>query len=80
MPTPNLAGLPDPDTLKFQEWAFIAVEQLAEFGLPIPPIEEEWPSWATSFNNGGMAGCPVPDPYGFATWQDWARAVIGTIS
>lgn len=79
--SPNLAGLPGPDTLKFHEWAYIAVEQLADFGLPSPPVAEaDWAHWASSFNNGGMPGTPVPDPYGFATWQDWAYAVVGTIS
>lgn len=81
MSSPNLAGLPGPDTLQFQQWALIAVEQLAEFGIPHPPADESaWSIWASNFSNGVIPGCAAPDPYGFNRWQDWAHALVGTIS
>lgn len=78
---PNLAALPGPDTLQFQQWALVAVEQLADFGLPLPPIDEaDWLHWADNFSNGVLLGSPAPTPYGFSNWRDWAHALIGTIS
>jgi hypothetical protein len=80
MALPNFVSLPTPDMLKFNEWAQIAVEQLVDYGLPNPPDESMWQSWATSFTDGTMPGYPAPSPIGFSCWQDWAHAVIGTIS
>ena len=77
---PNFAGLPTPHGLKFTEWAQIAVEQLAQFGLQVAPEEDDWQTWAANFTNGTMPGYPAPSPLGFNSWQDWAFALLGTIS
>lgn len=78
--TPNFVSLPTPDGLKFTEWAQIAVEQLASYGLPAVADESLWQQWATSFTDGTMPGYPAPNPLGFSCWQDWAYALLGTIS
>jgi hypothetical protein len=78
--TPNFVSLPTPDGLKFTEWAQIAVEQLASYGLQNAPEEVAWQTWAASFIDGTMPGSPAPSPSGFSSWQEWAYALIGTIS
>jgi len=77
---PNFAGLPTPHGLKFSEWAQIAVEQFAQYGLHNAPEESAWQQWAASFVDGTMPGYPAPSPVGFSSWQDWASALIGTIA
>lgn len=74
----NYAFLPSPSTLKFMEWAPVAVEQLAAYGVPEPVSEDSWRDWAATLANGALPGTPAPDPYGFPDWQSWASALIGT--
>lgn len=77
----NFAGLPDPYGLKFHSWASIAVEHLAEYGVGTPPEDENlWSIWAADLINGTIPGSPPPSPYGFSSWQEWASALIGTLS
>ena len=77
---PNFVSLPTPDGLKFTEWAQIAVEQFSQYGLHVAPDEATWQTWAASFTDGTMPGCPAPSPVGFNDWQSWASALIGTIA
>jgi hypothetical protein len=74
----NYAFLPTPNTVKFMEWATLATEQFAAYGIPVPLSEAAWQSWAENFSNGSVPGTPGPDPYGFPDWQSWANALIGT--
>ena len=81
MSGPNYGFLPAPDQLQFTEWASIAAEQLAAYGVPTPSSDEAtWQIWAANFVNVTLPGTQVADPYGFSTWQDWAHAVVGTLA
>ena len=75
----NLGTLPQPDALKFTEWASVVTEQLSGYGVPNPPDEILWRDWACSFSDAGIPGLGL-DPYGFGSWQDWASALIGTLT
>ncbi len=75
----DLTALPDPNTLQFTEWAAVAAEQLASFDVPSPPAREaDWPEWAARVCGSTVEGSPLPEPYGFKTWRDWAAAVLAS--
>ena len=43
--------------------------------------EENWRQWADGINGiGYFVQSGVPDPRGFATWQDWAKQMTGIMS
>lgn len=79
MTAPTLTDLPDPNTLQFSAWASIAAEQLAEYGVPTPPVDEAtWTEWAAAVCGSIVEGAPLPEPHGFITWRDWAAAVLAS--
>lgn len=72
--------LPVPYGLKFTEWAAVASEQLAQYGIPPAGSEADWQQWAGRFCDSGLPGVSAPRPEGFADWQQWASSLIGTIT
>jgi len=43
--------------------------------------EDHWQDTANALvESPPFAAYPVPDPVGFATWQDWARAFITVVN
>jgi hypothetical protein len=81
MSTPNYAFLPSPSGLQFSQWAAVAAEQLASYGVPAPPTDDSlWKEWASFFVDGSIPGTAVPSPHGFNDWQTWASILIGTLA
>lgn len=70
----------DPRNMDFMRWASLLTEELSTYNVPSPVDEESWASWAVSlFNSPNLVSLGLPDPRGFANWQDWAEITTQTL-
>ena len=67
-----------PIGLRLHEWADRVVQDVNTIATIGKLTDDDWQSWAAQFllNNVGRN---LPDPYGFADWQEWAQRLCGVI-
>ena len=71
----------DPRYQTWDSWASLMVEAYGTQQLAIPTGEDTWREWAAGFRGIDIFGNDaVPSPYEFNHWQDWAAAVVNTVS
>ncbi len=68
-----MTTLADPQFISWEEWANIAVIELPNDQLLLPPAEAEWKFWATAaLKSGSFLGAMCPDPADYDDWRVWA--------
>lgn len=71
----------DPRYHSWDSWASLMCEAYAGQQLEIPKSEDDWKNWAAGFSGIDLfAKDAIPNPYEFSDWQDWAVAVVNTLS
>ena len=63
--------------MTFQEWGARVAEAMAAYGVERPTAEADWKSWVCAlFYVPELTATNIPEPFSFATWQDWAVRFI----
>lgn len=71
----------DPRYQTWDSWASLMCEAYASQNLEIPNGEENWKGWAAGFVGIDLfAKDGMPNPYQYGDWQEWATAVVNTLS
>ena len=72
----------DPGGHTAVSWADAMVIELEQFGnLGRLDDPEQWREWAVQlFLLPSISGSIVPDPYNFATWDEWAKCLNGGLA
>ena len=67
----------DPRMMEFPHWAALTSASLRQNGaLPTVTREDDWRTWAAALRQLPVwSGGDIPDPRGYATWQDWGARV-----
>ena len=69
----------DPRGHTWDSWCALMSELFASNQLGTT-TEDHWQDWAKGMNGiGFFADKGIPDPRGFAAWQDWASVLCGIV-
>jgi len=77
----NVALIYDPTNHTIETWGALMCELYAAQNLSMQLTEDNWREWGDGlksldvFTNEG-----APSTNGFATWQDWASALMGAVN
>jgi len=77
----ELALIYDPRYHTWDSWSSLMCEAYAaqQLGSNVP--EENWRDWAAGVDAIDVfANEAIPSPYTFASWQDWASALMQTVN
>ena len=76
-----LAVVYDPRYHTCDSWASLMVEAYAGQNLSVPDGEENWQTWAAGLKAIDVfTNEAIPGPYNFASWLDWAEALVNAIN
>ena len=70
----------DPRGMTWDQYCPLMAELFAAQQLGTVP-EERWREWVAGMQGiGYFSNSNIPDARGFASWQDWAKSVVGIMS
>jgi len=71
----------DPRYQTWDSWAALMCEAYGSQNLEIPSGEDNWKGWAAGFSGIDLfTRDGIPSPYQYDDWQEWAMAVVNTLS
>lgn len=70
----------DPRGMTWDEYCKLMAELFAPNQLGYV-TEDNWRSWVDAITGiGNFSNSGIPDSRGFATWQDWAKQMVGILN
>jgi hypothetical protein len=71
--------IPQPQGMVFADWAAVAAEQLAQYGVS-GSSSDDWKTWAYAlFYVPELTARNIPSPDGFPDWTSWASRFVESV-